>query len=42
MRHALTVLGEKLSEEEGYDLLKNYTDKNGMIDYKKFTEEISK
>ena len=42
LRHALTVLGEKLSEEEGYDLLKNYTDKNGMIDYKKFTEEISK
>ena len=42
LKHALTVLGEKLTEEEGYDLLKNYTDKNGMIDYKKFTEDISK
>ena len=42
LNHALTVLGEKITEEESYDLLKNYTDKNGMIDYKKFTEDISK
>ena len=42
LKHALTVLGEKLSEEESYDLLKNYTDKNGMIDYKQLTEDISK
>ena len=42
LKHALTVLGEKLTEEEGYDLLKNYTDKNGMINYKQFTEDISK
>ena len=42
LRYSLTVLGEKLTEEESYDLLKNYTDKNGMIDYKKFTEDISK
>jgi calmodulin len=42
LKHALTKLGEKISEEEGYDLLKNYTDKNGMIDYKKFTEDILK
>ena len=42
LKHALSVIGEKLTEEEGYDLLKNYTDKNGMIDYKQFTEDISK
>jgi len=42
LKHALSVIGEKLTEEEGYDLLKNYTDKNGMIDYEKFTEDISK
>ena len=42
LRYSLTVLGEKLTEEESYDLLKNYTDKNGMIDYKKFTEDIYK
>ena len=42
LRHALTTLGEKLTDEEGYDLLKNYTDKNGMINYKNFTEDILK
>ena len=42
LKHALSIIGEKLTEEEGYDLLKNYTDKNGMIDYKQFTEDISK
>ena len=42
LKHALSIIGEKLTEEEGYDLLKNYTDKNGMIDYEKFTEDISK
>ena len=42
LKHALSVIGEKLTEEEGYDLLKNYTDKHGMIDYKQFTEDISK
>ena len=42
LKHALSVIGEKLTEEEGYDLLKNYTDKNGMIYYKQFTEDISK
>ena len=42
LRHALQKIGEKLTDEESYDLLKNYTDKYGMINYKKFTEEISK
>ena len=42
LKHALTTIGEKLSEEEAHDLLKAYTDKNGMIDYKKFAGEISK
>ena len=42
LRHALHILGEKLTDEEGYDLLKNYTDKFGMINYKKFAEEICK
>ena len=42
LKHDLTTIGEKLSDEEAYDLLKSYTDKNGLIDYKKFAEEISK
>ena len=42
LKHALTTIGEKLSDEEAYDLLKTYTDKNGLIDYKYFGEEISK
>ena len=42
LKHALTIIGEKLTDEEAYDLLKAYTDKNGMIDYKKFAGEISK
>ena len=42
LKHALTTIGEKLSDEEAYDLLKTYTDKNGLIDYKKFADEISK
>ena len=42
LKHALTSIGAKLTEEEAYDLLKAYTDKNGMIDYEKFAGEISK
>ena len=42
LRHALTTIGEKLTEDEAYDLLKTYTDKNGMIDYSYFANEISK
>ena len=42
LKHALTHIGAKLTEEEAYDLLKEYTDKNGMIDYEKFAREISK
>ena len=42
LKHALTSIGERLSEEEAYDLLKSYTDKSGNIDYQKFAGEISK
>ena len=42
LKHALTKIGEKLTDDEAYDLLKGYTDKNGLIDYKNFAEEISK
>ena len=42
LKHALTTIGERLSEEEAYDLLKSYTDKYGNIDYNRFAGEISK
>ena len=42
LKHALTTIGEKLTDEEAYDLLKSYTDKNGMINYTEFAEAISK
>ena len=42
LKHALTSIGEKLTDEEAYNLIKTHTDKNGMIDYKKFAGEISK
>ena len=42
LKHALQFIGEKLTDEEANDLLKNYTDKYGMINYRKFAEEIFK
>ena len=42
LKHALQFIGEKLTDEEANDLLKNYTDKYGMNNYRKFAEEIFK
>ena len=42
LKHALQFIGEKLTDDEANDLLKNYTDKYGMINYRKFAEEIFK
>ena len=42
LNHALSVIGEKLTEKECNDFLNIYTDKNGMINYKQFTEDIFK
>ena len=42
LNHALSVIGEKLTEKECNDFLNIYTDKNGMINYKQFTEDIYK
>ena len=41
-KHALTVIGHCLTKEEADELLANFIDKNGNIDYKKFANEISK
>jgi len=42
LKHALMVIGDKLSETEADELLNRFIDKNGNIDYKKFANEISK
>jgi calmodulin len=42
LKHALTVIGDCLTDEEADELLANFIDKNGNIDYKKFANEISK
>ena len=42
LKHALTVIGDCLTYEEADELLANFIDKNGNIDYKKFANEISK
>ena len=42
LKHALTVIGDCLTNEEADELLANFIDKNGNIDYKKFANEISK
>ena len=42
LKHSLMSIGDKLKEDEVNELLKNYTDKNGFIDYKAFAEEIVK
>ena len=41
LKHALTTVGEKLTDEEAYDLLKSHTDKNGLINYTAFAGAIS-
>ena len=40
--HAITVIGDKLSESEANDFLKIFTNKNGLINCKELAEEISK
>ena len=42
LKHALMVIGDKLTENEADELLNRFIDKNGNIDYKKFANEISK
>ena len=42
LKHSLTSIGDKLTEDEVDELLKNYTDKNGLIDYKVFATQIAK
>ena len=41
LKHWLMVVGDKLTEKEADDLLKDF-DKNGVIDYRIFAGEISK
>ena len=41
LKHWLMVVGDKLTEREADDLLKDF-DKNGVIDYRIFAGEISK
>jgi Ca2+-binding EF-hand superfamily protein len=42
LKHALTVIGDCLTDDEADELLSQFIDKNGNIDYKKFANEISK
>ena len=41
LKHWLKVIGDKLTEKEADDLLKDF-DKNGVIDYRVLSGEISK
>ena len=41
LKHMLTTMGDKLTNEEADALLEKFTDKNGNIDYKKFSNEIA-